>query len=167
MGDRTLVWLGPAALLLALGSWSACTGSEIIQGCGEIALGGCPTEHGGTCDDSECDALYSCQGGVWQLVEECPVGTGGSGAGGAAGGQGGTGDGGEGGCESLPIDDPYGLTCPMPLQLPECEVVVTEVCHPCVTGCQDFFLCVPDGSGDVYWELVAFCNEDDQVELSR
>ncbi len=165
VGDRTQ-WLGLVGLLVAIGLWSACTGSEIIKGCAEITPGGCPVEHGGTCDDPECESLYRCEGGVWQLVAYCTAGTGGGGAGGGAGGQGGTGDGGQGGCEGVTIDDPHGLTCLMPLQLPECDAVMTEVCHPCTTGCTDFFLCVPGSADEVYWELVAFCNEDDQVELT-
>ena len=168
MNDRATVrgmtWLGLLAVTMALTFWAACEGAEIIKGCSEIPLGGCPTEHGGTCDDPECDAVYTCNGGVWQLVEQCLPGTGGKGGVGA-GGAGGEGTGGEGGCESVPIDDPYGLTCAIDLQLPDCEAIVTESCHPCTTGCLDFFLCVPAGSGDVGWELVAFCNEDGQVEL--
>jgi hypothetical protein len=151
-----------ASVALAAGAaQGACTGDR-IESCPEIEPGGCPTDHGGTCDDPYCTALYRCDGGVWKLVEHCPVGGGGNGG----VGPGGSGGAGQGGCEALSIDDSEAQTgCWPDLQVPDCPAEAAETCHPCLTGCSDFYLCLADGPSDVAWSAVAFCNEDDEVEL--
>ncbi len=158
--------LGASLGLAAVAAQGACTGSGKIESCGEIDPGGCPIEHGGTCDDPFCAALYRCLDGTWQLVEHCPAGGGGHGAGGDSGGSGGSGGAGEGGCYGVTIDDSEAKTgCTPDLQVPDCPAEAAESCHPCLTGCLDFFLCLSDGSTAVAWTAVAFCNDDYEVEL--
>ena len=149
---------GRLALLIAVASTFspfACTPRNAIPSCDEIPAGGCPTEGGGTCDDVECDAVYRCELGSWQLRESCS-GNGGptsSGAGGAGGADG------LGGCTGVTIEDENAiLGCSPDLQLPDCPAGAAEQCHPCLTGGIDFFHCYDEG-----WEAVAFCDEDGQV----
>lgn len=159
--------------LLWGGAWAfgsgaaACSSGLSSRSCGEIPGDGCPVERGGTCDDPSCDALYSCDDGQWVLVKTCPPdGTGGAGASGsggsAAGGSAGGGWGGGGGSDCTPADiDHTGEASgcdPDLVEVPDCPVEAAESCHPCLTGCVDFFLCKAGG-----WELVAYCTEDGQV----
>jgi hypothetical protein len=149
----------PASLAVAacICGWlavSACSGAARVQTCGEIADGGCPIGRGGSCDDVACLALYDCLGGDWTEVDTCPMNQGGGGAGGG-------GAGGGGGCESVSIDRTgERSSCAPDLQVPDCGVSAADACHPCDTGCEDFFLCFSDG-----WTAVAHCNQDGQVEL--
>ena len=160
-------WLGASVALAAIAGQAACSGSGRIESCPQIEPGGCPTGRGGSCDDAACVALYSCVDGTWQLVKHCPGGGGGgAGTGGIGGGQGGSTGGGQGGCEGVTIDDSEAKTgCEPDLQVPDCPVDAASSCHPCLTGCLDFFLCLSDGPTAVAWTAVAFCNEDDEVEL--
>jgi hypothetical protein len=144
----------PRALLLGLLLFG-CQSPTTVQRCGEIPGGGCPLGRGGTCADLECDALYDCLDGSWRLTQVCDPGTGGEGAGGD-----GAGGGAGGGCEGVVIDDPGGTGCTPDLQEPDCPAAAAAACHPCLTGCADFFVCAARG-----WEAVAFCDEDGHVVL--
>jgi hypothetical protein len=118
---------------------------------------------GGTCDDPCCAALYSCETSGWQLVETCR--SNGAGCNGGASGVGGAGGGageaeGGGGCSPAAIDHTgeHSNCNPDLVEAPDCPVEAAESCHPCMTGCSDFFLCMSDG-----WELVAFCTEEGEI----
>jgi hypothetical protein len=157
------------AALATMAAWwqGACAGSEILS-CSEIPAGGCPSSRGGSCDDGACHALYDCVAGDWQLAELCPAGSGGQAAGGGSAGQGavggaagaggaagGAGEAGTGGCPGALLDHSGEVTgCVPELLLPDCPVIAAETCQPCLTGCLDFFLCLPVG-----WLAVAYCDE--------
>lgn len=142
-----------------------CADLERPAECGVIPGDGCPLDRGGTCDDRSCDALYACEAGGWRLVESCPPdgdgghgasgGVAGAGAGGAAGAGAGV-----GGCAPATIDHTGEHTgCDQDLvEAPDCPVEAAESCHPCETGCVDFFLCTADG-----WDLVAYCTDEGEV----
>ena len=137
---------------------AACQSGAFSKPCGRIPDGGCPNDRGGTCEDRACEALYACYDGTWVQVKACPPGGGGGGAaaGGGSGGDGLSGAGG-GACTPATIDHTAEVDgCdPDLVEVPDCPVEVAESCHPCASGCEDFFLCTVGG-----WNLVAYCNQD-------
>lgn len=149
----------PGALVLAVLALSGCGGLDPVQPCGEIPEDGCPIGRGGTCDDALCAALYDCVEGRWERVETCdndPVGVGAGGAG--VGGQGGA-----GGCATELFDrSREAPSCTPDLQPPDCPAAAAESCNPCLTGCEDFFLCQTDG-----WVTVAFCDEEGVLVVTQ
>ena len=157
--------LGPAGAALVVAMVGLhCSQLPAIPDCGQIPGEGCPVGRGGTCDDRSCSALYACQNDQWQLVETCPShgGTGGEGGGGgaAAGGFGG----GPGSCSPGTIDhagEQSGCD-PDLVEAPDCPVEAAESCHPCETGCEDFFICLTEG-----WELVAYCSEEGELVIAQ
>lgn len=166
---RALAWAaGSGALLLVTGmAAQACGSGSGVLTCGQIPDDGCPLGRGGTCDDAVCAGLYDCVDGHWQLVESCPgFGDGGSGAGASggsgAGGQGGAGaEAGAGGCEPFIFDHSGETTgCTPELVVPDCTMGAAETCHPCLTGCLDFFMCMADG-----WAWMAYCDDDGQLQI--
>src|SRR5262245_52986853 len=145
----------PLGLVLGACIAAACHGPVTVQPCGEIPPGGCPIGRGGTCDDEECAALYDCLDGSWKLTTVCE----GAGAGGGGSGGGGT-RGAGGACEGVVIDDPMMPGCTPDLQEPDCPAAAAAACHPCLTGCEDFFVCERRG-----WRSVAFCDPEGHVVL--
>jgi hypothetical protein len=152
-----MAWIRRGWTLLALLAVPFACDSGGVERCGEIPSDGCPVGRGGTCDDPYCGALYNCIDGRWALATTCE----GFGPGGAGGGGGSGGTPGSGGCQNVVIDKTGESTgCTPDLALPDCAAVAAESCHPCTTGCADFFLCTDQG-----WEAVAFCDQDGQVVL--
>jgi len=148
--------LGLTALAVAIALASACSSGFAQTPCGEIPLDGCPTDRGGSCEDETCATLYDCVDGRWVLSETCDQ------AGGGAGGHGGSaagGTGAAGGCEGVLFDHQGEVSgCTPDLQLPDCPAVAGESCHPCTTGCVDFFMCTADG-----WQVVGYCDQEGHV----
>jgi len=158
-----------AAIVATGGVWAlcvaamACDGSD-LQLCGQIPDAGCPIGRGGSCDDLACGALYDCVEGVWRLVRTCePLPQGGSGGagGGATAGAGGAIS--TGGCDAVELDH-TGETqgCLPDLQEPDCPAVAAEACAPCLTGCADFFMCLPVG-----WVDVAYCTAEGELVVAE
>lgn len=156
------------ALLLVPAFGLHCSELPRPYQCGLIPEGGCPVGRGGSCDDTTCLALYACDATGWQLVESCPPqGEGGStgeaGAGGAAG-AGALGHGGSTACAPAALDhsgEKNGCDVDL-LEHYDCTVEAAETCHPCLTGCADFFMCMEDGGG-LAWVHVAYCTEEGEL----
>jgi hypothetical protein len=143
-----------AMVLLCALVGAGCGSFPPVELCGRIPDGGCPIGRGGTCDDRSCAALYDCDEGSWTEVERCSGGDAAQGGGGAATT---SGDGGAGGaCEVAQFDRSSEADgCEPTLLLPDCEVEAAETCAPCLTGCEDFFLCTSTG-----WEAIAYCSSE-------
>jgi hypothetical protein len=142
--------------------WSGCGSFAPVEPCGRIPDLGCPIGRGGSCEDAACAALYDCVDGAWSQVEECEAFHGEAGGGGAGGTNFGVGGGG-GACAGVTIDRSEERDgCTPDLQLPDCHVAAAQTCEPCLTGCEDFFLCTGEG-----WVAAAFCDLDGEVVVFR
>jgi hypothetical protein len=161
----TIVALALGAAGLGGGAFAGC-GSGDLQLCGQIPSGGCPLGRGGSCDDVACRGLYDCVEGQWTIVTRCSGvdGGGGAAAGGSGGSSGGSGgSSGAGGCVGVALDHTGEVQgCTPELELPDCPAAVAESCQPCLSGCSDFFLCMPEG-----WLDVAFCTDEGQIVVNR
>lgn len=162
--SRALLAL-PVLLAAALIAAGACQELPSASGaCFDIPAGGCPTDHGGTCDDPDCAAIYTCNNGAWVLSQTCPTPDGGFPF--ADGGDGGpSGDGGP--CTPVVVDaGPPGFDCMPDLEFPDCPFAQLCYENACLTGCSDFFACSAgpcDGQPPPCWIDVAYCDELDLV----
>jgi len=146
-----------AALAGAAMPAGGCSDSPVFTPCGEIPAGGCPSDRGGTCDDTACAGLYDCVEGKWTRSVDCSTD-------GGSGGGGGSDAGPDVVCSPVTIAHVGEKSgCKPDPQSPDCPVVAAEAaCREsvCLTGCLDFFLCTKDG-----WTAVATCDEEGELSI--
>jgi hypothetical protein len=142
--------------LVAMGS-IACGGADAPLLCGEIPPGGCPIGRGGTCADPTCTGLYDCVSGHWRETMACPHPQGQGGAGSSSSANSSS----SGQCTGAMLDHTkQTVGCTPDLEAPDCNSDVAETCHPCTTGCIDFFMCEAQG-----WMTVAYCDGSGKLIL--
>lgn len=155
--------VAPCALGFAMLPATGCDDGNTLLLCGEIPANGCPLGRGGSCDDAVCAGLYDCIEGKWTLAVDCPA-DGGTGSTSSTGG--GADAGPDAACTPVAVSHEGELLgCQGDLQEPDCPAAVIDgACAEtvCLTGCIDFYLCLPD-KGQVNqrsWAAVAYCDED-------
>lgn len=159
MGRRGPVLRALAFLGLGLLAPVGCDDPPPLPDCGALPeVSACPAARGGTCDDRDCTALYTCLEHGWSLVRRCDrAASGGSPSGGAGGAGGAGGEGGARLCEQT-LRDP---AC-VPLQPPDCDAAAARSCplQACLGSCEVFLICISSGWSE---EIAGYCDEGELV----
>lgn len=131
----------------------ACHDDETFVACASIPAGGCPLNHGVSCEDPTCQAAYACIDREWQLDHVCP---------GYEGGAPTPVDAGSDVIEASTIRDAdpdappgaYGGPGCGPLEIPDCMLGTALSCPSGCCDCEDLFLCQNGG-----WEIYGSCKD--------